>query len=168
MKLMIASDIHGSAYYCKKMLEAYKKEEADRLLLLGFVRLLLRLVLELAVVHKTADGRRGLRRDLDKVKPLLVGDVLRLRGRHDAELLTGSTDETDLAVPDLLVDLMHVAANTEAPPFFIKIFANKKRAQNILHPYHDTKSPKALFSMIDPFALLGVRTNAPLFFVLRR
>ena len=25
-----------------------------------------------------------------------------------------------------------------------------------------------LFSMIDPFALLGVRTNAPLFFVLRR
>ena len=35
MKLMIASDIHGSAYYCKKMLEAYKKEEADRLLLLG-------------------------------------------------------------------------------------------------------------------------------------
>ena len=83
-----------------------------------------------------------------------------------AELLAGRTDETDLAVPDLFVDLMHVAANTEAPPFFIKIFANKKRAQNILHPYHDTKSPKALFSMIDPFALLGVRTNAPLFFVL--
>ena len=35
MKLMIASDIHGSAYYCRKMLEAYKREEADRLLLLG-------------------------------------------------------------------------------------------------------------------------------------
>lgn len=35
MKLMIASDIHGSAYYCNKMLEAYKKEQADRLLLLG-------------------------------------------------------------------------------------------------------------------------------------
>lgn len=30
------------------------------------------------------------------------------------------------------------------------------------------KSPRALFSMIDPFALLGVRTDAPLFFVLRR
>ena len=25
MKLMIASDIHGSAYYCRKMLEAYDK-----------------------------------------------------------------------------------------------------------------------------------------------
>ncbi len=35
MKLMIASDIHGSAYYCKKMIEAYKREEADKLLLLG-------------------------------------------------------------------------------------------------------------------------------------
>ena len=34
-KLMIASDIHGSAYYCKKMLEAFDREQADRLLLLG-------------------------------------------------------------------------------------------------------------------------------------
>lgn len=35
MKFLIASDIHGSAYYCEKLLAAYKKEEADRLLLLG-------------------------------------------------------------------------------------------------------------------------------------
>ena len=35
MKLMIASDIHGSAYYCKKMVAAYQREHADRLLLLG-------------------------------------------------------------------------------------------------------------------------------------
>lgn len=35
MKLMIASDIHGSAYYCNKMIDAFKREEADRLLLLG-------------------------------------------------------------------------------------------------------------------------------------
>ena len=35
MKLLIASDIHGSAYYCRKLLEAYKKEEADKLILLG-------------------------------------------------------------------------------------------------------------------------------------
>ena len=32
---MFASDIHGSAYYCNKMLEAYQKEKADRLVLLG-------------------------------------------------------------------------------------------------------------------------------------
>ena len=35
MKWMIASDIHGSAYYCEKLLEAFKREQADRLLLLG-------------------------------------------------------------------------------------------------------------------------------------
>lgn len=35
MKWMIASDIHGSAYYCRKLLEAYTEERADRLLLLG-------------------------------------------------------------------------------------------------------------------------------------
>ena len=35
MKLMFASDIHGSAYYCGKMLEAYQAEEAGRLILLG-------------------------------------------------------------------------------------------------------------------------------------
>ena len=35
MKILIASDIHGSAYYCRKLIEAYKKENADRLLLLG-------------------------------------------------------------------------------------------------------------------------------------
>jgi len=32
---MIASDIHGSSYYCKKLLEAYQREKADKLLLLG-------------------------------------------------------------------------------------------------------------------------------------
>ncbi len=35
MKLMIASDIHGSAYYCKKLMAAFEQEKPDRLLLLG-------------------------------------------------------------------------------------------------------------------------------------
>lgn len=34
-KIMIASDIHGSAYYCKKLLERFEEEKADRLVLLG-------------------------------------------------------------------------------------------------------------------------------------
>ena len=33
----IASDIHGSAYWCRKMLEAFEREKADRILLLGDV-----------------------------------------------------------------------------------------------------------------------------------
>ena len=32
---MVASDIHGSSYYCKQMLDAFASEKADRLLLLG-------------------------------------------------------------------------------------------------------------------------------------
>lgn len=35
MKWMIASDLHGSAYCCRKMLEAFEREGADRLFLLG-------------------------------------------------------------------------------------------------------------------------------------
>ncbi|MDO4962388.1 MAG: phosphodiesterase [Eubacteriales bacterium] len=35
MKWFVASDIHGSAFYCKKLLERYDAENADRILLLG-------------------------------------------------------------------------------------------------------------------------------------
>ena len=35
MKLLIASDLHGSAYYCEKLLEAFQREEADKILFLG-------------------------------------------------------------------------------------------------------------------------------------
>lgn len=35
MKYMIASDLHGSAYYCSKLFEAFDREAADKLILLG-------------------------------------------------------------------------------------------------------------------------------------
>ena len=35
MKYMIASDIHGSAYYCRELLNAYENSGAARLILLG-------------------------------------------------------------------------------------------------------------------------------------
>ena len=35
MKLLIASDIHGSAYYCGKLMEVVEKFQPDKLLLLG-------------------------------------------------------------------------------------------------------------------------------------
>lgn len=34
-KLLIASDIHGSAYYCRRLLERIEEEQPDRILLLG-------------------------------------------------------------------------------------------------------------------------------------
>ena len=35
MKYMIASDLHGSAYYCEQLLRAFDKEGCDRLVFLG-------------------------------------------------------------------------------------------------------------------------------------
>ncbi len=37
MKWLIASDIHGSAYYCEKLIDAYYNEKAGKILLLGDV-----------------------------------------------------------------------------------------------------------------------------------
>ena len=34
-KIIIASDIHGSAYWCEQLLNAFESENADKLLLLG-------------------------------------------------------------------------------------------------------------------------------------
>ena len=35
MKLLIASDLHGSYYYCEKLIERFFEEKADRLILCG-------------------------------------------------------------------------------------------------------------------------------------
>lgn len=35
MKYLIASDIHGSIYYAEKIIELFKKEQADKMILLG-------------------------------------------------------------------------------------------------------------------------------------
>lgn len=37
MKWLIASDLHGSADWCRRLLQAYEREKADRMLLLGDV-----------------------------------------------------------------------------------------------------------------------------------
>ena len=77
MKWLIASDIHGSAYYCEKLVKAYKREAADRILLLGDV-----------LYH-------GPRNDLPKdyapkqviamLNPL-ANDILCVRGNCEAEV----------------------------------------------------------------------------------
>ena len=35
MKIMVASDIHGSDFYCEKMIDVFNREGAEKLLLLG-------------------------------------------------------------------------------------------------------------------------------------
>ena len=77
MKWMIASDLHGSAYYCEKLLAAFNAEQADRMLLLGDL-----------LYH---GPRNDLPRDYDPraVTALLNGCKERLlcvRGNCDAEV----------------------------------------------------------------------------------
>ena len=77
MKWMIASDLHGSAYYCRQMIEAFQREGADRLLLLGDL-----------LYH---GPRNDLPRDYapKEVIPLLNGmkqKLLCVRGNCDAEV----------------------------------------------------------------------------------
>lgn len=77
MKWFIASDIHGSAYYCEKMLSDYKREGADRLLLLGDI-----------LYH---GPRNDLPRDyapkrvIDLLSPL-KNEVFSVRGNCDSEV----------------------------------------------------------------------------------
>ena len=77
MKWMIASDIHGSAYYCAQMLDAYRRENADRLLLLGDI-----------LYH---GPRNALPRDYNPPKVIeqlneIKNDILCVRGNCDSDV----------------------------------------------------------------------------------
>ena len=77
MKIMVASDIHGSAYYCEWLIENYKKSEAQRLLLLGDI-----------LYH---GPRNDLPKDYDpkKVAELLneyKDDIMCIKGNCDSEV----------------------------------------------------------------------------------
>lgn len=77
MKLLIASDIHGSAKYCKLLLEAYRKEGAEKLLLLGDI-----------LYH---GPRNPLPEDYDPMKVVeMLGeikeDIVCVRGNCDSEV----------------------------------------------------------------------------------
>ena len=85
MKLLIASDIHGSAYWCERVLSLLERERAERLLLLGDV-----------LYH---GPRNDLPRDYapKAVTAMLTGldtPVLGVRGNCDAEI-----DQTVLGFP---------------------------------------------------------------------
>ena len=77
MKLLIASDIHGSAYWCGRLMEEIRREDPDRILLLGDL-----------LYH---GPRNDLPRDYapKKVIPMLSAleeKILAVRGNCDAEV----------------------------------------------------------------------------------
>lgn len=77
MKWLIASDIHGSAYYCEKLLTAYRRERADRILLLGDI-----------LYH---GPRNDLPKEYDPKRVMemlneIENDIVCVRGNCDAEV----------------------------------------------------------------------------------
>ena len=77
MKWMIASDIHGSACYCDKLLTQYQKEGADRLLLLGDI-----------LYHRPRDDlpREYAPKSVIAMLNPLAQDILCVRGNCDTEV----------------------------------------------------------------------------------
>ena len=71
---------------------------------------------ELSVIHQLAYGRGGLGRDLHQVQSRLFGLCQSVVGGHNTQLLPRLGNQADLAVPDLVVDLMTHVTDTKAPP----------------------------------------------------
>src|SRR5436309_1890564 len=74
------------------------------LLLSRFLRSDGLLVLELPVVHDLADGRIRVGRHLDEIKPGRLRLSQRLFPRHDPDLRTVGSDQSDLRCPYPFVD----------------------------------------------------------------
>lgn len=77
MKIIVASDIHGSLTFCRELIEAYEREGAEKLLLLGDV-----------LYHGPRNGLcegydpKGVADALN----LMRGDILCIRGNCDSEV----------------------------------------------------------------------------------
>lgn len=122
MKFFVASDIHGSAYYCQKLLERYKEENADRILLLGDI-----------LYH-------GPRNDLPKdyapkeviamLNPL-KNDILCVRGNCDTEV-----DQMVLDFP-ILADYAILAIRCGSSERMIFATHGHNFNENRLPPLHD-------------------------------
>ena len=98
-KFLIASDIHGSAFWCEKLIDAYKKEAPDKLLLLGDI-------LYHGPRNPLPDGH-----DPKKVIALLnplQEKILAVRGNCDSEV-----DQMVLSFP-MLADYAMLYANERA------------------------------------------------------
>ena len=75
------------------------------LVLLGFLLLLLLFKTVLAVIQHLAHRRNSLRCDLDQIQTSIFSSAHGHLNGHNALLLAVCTDQTDLTVTDLTVDL---------------------------------------------------------------
>ena len=75
----------------------------DLLLFAGSSVTLVLLVEELAVILDLADGRNGIRRDLDQIESAFAGHLEGIERRHDPELLPVLVNHADFACADAFV-----------------------------------------------------------------
>src|SRR4029077_5337802 len=127
--------------------------DLDHLLVLaGFTRALLLLVLVFPEIHDAADRRHGRRRDLDQVEPLLLGDGERLRRRHDAELCAGVVDHADFADADARVHPGAVVAtwtSVESDKASLRCYAVNQLAAESSEPPSEGFPLRAISSRAD-------------------
>lgn len=77
MKLLVASDIHGSYYYCKKLIEKFNQEKFDYLVLLG------------DILYHGPRNELSMEYDCKKVSELLneyKDKIIAVKGNCDAEV----------------------------------------------------------------------------------
>ena len=77
MKLFVASDIHGSYYYCKKMIEKFNEDNYDYLVLLG------------DILYHGPRNELSMEYDCKKVSELLneyKDKIIAVKGNCDAEV----------------------------------------------------------------------------------
>ncbi|WP_053956542.1 phosphodiesterase [Inediibacterium massiliense] len=115
MKLFFISDIHGSLYYLKKALEAYEREEADYIVILGD-----------ALYH---GPRNALPKDYDpkevaKVLNQYQQKIIAVRGNCDSE------------VDQMMIDYPMMGE------YAIVFYENKKLFLTHGHIYHKNNLPK--------------------------
>ena len=131
---MFASDLHGSGYYCEKMLQAYKKEKADRLVLLGDI-----------LYH---GPRNDLPRDYNpkKVIDMLNGEKDRIygvRGNCDSEVDQMVLDFPIMADYSLILDGEYVIYATHGHIFHQDHLPPMKRGDILIHGHtHVLKAEK--------------------------
>ena len=63
------------------------------------------LVTVLAVIHDLADRGLGLGSDLHQIQTAIIGNLLRVTGAHDPQLLAVGGDDTKLFIPNLFIEL---------------------------------------------------------------
>lgn len=124
MKILIASDLHGSAYYVEKLIDAYKASGADKLLLLGDL-----------LYH---GPRNDLPRDYNPklVIPMLNEireEILCVRGNCDAEVDQMTLEFPILTENCILYHEKHMIMATHGHVFNKESVPPLKRGDILLH-----------------------------------